>query len=850
MKKIKYILLSIFSIATLFSCSDTEDIRNDIDDLNARLDKIEAMLPQMNEDIAHYQDILNGELLVFAFYPEENGDYVLELSDGTRMTVYSGEPAEDLPVMGIDSEGYWYYTMNGETKYLLDGDDQKVSANPTNGKTPEFRVNSTTGMWEYSFDDGATWKGGIGLANPNIGKGTISIFDDVVPSEDGQSITFKWKNGEETLEKTIYLYGGLKLEITQPTETQTFKLNEKLKYDIKQEGVTDIVIETLNWGIQIEENKMYVTAPSTNVKGQEYGENLIIKIFSKEGYCRLVTVPVKLSTTKLNENTALAWQYFSSNSEQNVLLDYSYAGYMHGEVAPPDVNSLSGYTTVNIKEYKETNGIENYRLALNKILYDKKLVRTCPGETDNSNTNANANLIVYFPEGEYVLQDGTEEIKFPEIYGGNFIIKGAGAGLTKIKMTGLNDNLKSPLLSIKHTNSPTNVTNSPLLATVSANAKKGDFTVKVNSTAGITAGKWVQLRLRSGNKDLIASELRDITPGANWSINIQPTVPASGNEDNNGVRIFEFHQVKSVGSGTVTFEEPIMHDINIAYNDCGGWQIRDYKYYENVGVEDLTFEGDCITPYYHHGPNGDNSGADDWQYDEGYRPLQFGRLVNSWVRNVNFVSVSEAVTFGESANCSAYNIQITGNRGHSAVRAQGSSRVFIGKVIDESSDTRGHGQWHGCGVSKPSIGTVIWNSTWGKDACFESHASQPRATLFDNCRGGLVKYHAGGAKTENPNHLADLTIWNLYVTGTTDENNENFASNFNWWSNSDPWWKIYPPILVGVHGTSITWDKGTDDAKQYTHEESTGTKVTPESLYEAQLRKRLGYVPAWLNALK
>ena len=847
MKRFKYIILSIFSLATLFSCSDTEDIRNDIDDLNARLDKLEATVKQMNEDIAHYQGILNGKLLVFDFQKnEKNGDYILELSDGTRMTVYSGEPAENLPIMSIGEDGNWYYTMNGETKPLLQNENL-VSANPTNGKTPQLRVNDE-GMWEYSYD-GNEWHDGIGLAAPGKGgSATVSIFEDVKLSDDKESITFTWKNGDETLEKTIKLYGGLELKIT--TETRTFKLGEKLEYDIKQEGVTDIVIETLNWGIQIEENKMYVTAPSTNVKGQEYEENLIIKIFSKEGYCRLVTVPVKLSTTKLNENTALAWQYFSSNSEQNVLLDYSYAGYMHGEVTPPDVSTLSGYTTVNIKEYKETNGIESYRLALNKILYDKKLVRTCPGETGNNNySNANANLIVYFPEGEYVLQDGTETDIFPQIIGGNFVIKGAGAGLTRIKMTGLNDKLNKPLLNISHTNSPTNVTNSPLLATVSANAKKGDFTVKVNSTAGITAGKWVQLRLRSGNSELIASELEGITPGT-WSINTQPQEATSGNEDTNGVRIFEFHQVKSVGSGTVTFEEPIMHDINIAYNDCGGWQIREYRYYENVGVEDLTFEGNCITPYYHHGPNGDNSGADDWQYDEGYRPLQFGRLVNSWVRNVNFVSVSEAVTFGESANCSAYNIRITGNRGHSAVRAQGSSRVFIGKVIDESSDTRGHGQWHGCGVSKPSIGTVIWNSTWGKDACFESHASQPRATLFDNCSGGLVKYHAGGAETENPNHLADLTIWNLYVTGTTDEEGENFASNFNWWSNSDPWWKIYPPILVGVHGTNMTWDKGTDDAKQYTYEESTGTKVTPESLYEAQLRNRLGYVPAWLNALK
>ncbi|WP_369599245.1 DUF4955 domain-containing protein, partial [Bacteroides thetaiotaomicron] len=27
-------------------------------------------------------------------------------------------------------------------------------------------------------------------------------------------------------------------------------------------------------------------------------------------------------------------------------------------------------------------------------------------------------------------------------------------------------------------------------------------------------------------------------------------------------------------------------------------------------------------------------------------------------------------------------------------------------------------------------------------------------------------------------------------------------------------------------------------------------KVSPESLYEAHLRERLGYVPGWLNALK
>ena len=104
-------------------------------------------------------------------------------------------------------------------------------------------------------------------------------------------------------------------------------------------------------------------------------------------------------------------------------------------------------------------------------------------------------------------------------------------------------------------------------------------------------------------------------------------------------------------------------------------------------------------------------------------------------------------------------------------------------------------------------------------------------------------YRAGGDENEAPNHLSDLTLWNLNVTGT-----DSHASNFEWWSDSDKWWKIFPPIVVGVHVTKVQF-AGTD-RQQVTYEESTGAKVSPESLYEAQLRERLGYVPGWLNALK
>lgn len=556
-----------------------------------------------------------------------------------------------------------------------------------------------------------------------------------------------------------------------------------------------------------------------------------------------------LSIDAAVSSSAQAWKKFLMKSEDNVLLDYSYAGYNHGESAPAD-GFAWGYKVINVRERMVKDNL-SARDALIKILDENKLVRV----SSTSATNANAKIVIYFPAGNYDLQPEGNTAKFPEIYGGNFVIKGDGIGKTCLLMNnpiGTSESTTAPLLTIKHTNSPTNVGNSKILAQVTENTAKGSFSVKVESAAALSVGKWVQLRLRSGNNELLKEEVGPMynQMTTSWSIAQQPGLVGAdltkANEDGKGVNVMEFHQIKSIDGNMVTFYEPIMHEVNVAYNDYdGGWVIRDYKYFENVGVEDLTFIGKAITPYYHHGEGQDESKA--WLYDSGYVPLQLNRVVNSWVRNVSFESVSEAITFGESANCSAYNISITGNRGHSAVRAQGSSRVFIGKVCDESSDSRGHGQWHGCGVSKPSMGTVVWNCNWGQDACFESHATQPRATLFDNCRGGLVRYHAGGAENEAPNHLSDLTLWNLYVTGTTDEKGDNFSSDFKWWDAGNIWWKIYPPIVVGTHGNAVTFSK---EEGQLTYEESTGVEVTPMSLYEAQLQKRLGYVPAWLNALK
>lgn len=564
---------------------------------------------------------------------------------------------------------------------------------------------------------------------------------------------------------------------------------------------------------------------------------------------------------------AEAWKKFMMQTDDNVLLDFSYAGYMHGEVAPPDVmidfdtpltdaagnKYYNGYLTggaqgsaiykvYNIEDYGANGNDEvSDRPALIKIL--KEAMKCTEESADNGKSlryyiGGNvANSIIYFPAGKYILRGGddAETIETLRLTMGNIIFKGAGRNKTTIEMAVKNnpnstDMWSTPnLIEFKNNNGLGNLT------TVTGDAEKGTFSIEVASTSGIKAGDWVCVSLKNNDPALVAEELAPHSLSSNWT-----------ELKDNGLQIYDYHQVKQVSGNTLTFYEPIMRKIEAKWE----WKVNRYPHYENVGVEDLTFLGHSKNDFKHHGS------ADD---DGAFKPIQMIRLTNSWMRRVNFESVSEAHSFVSCANVSAYDIEISGNRGHSAIRSQASSRVFIGKVYDHSNGyiavnsggnqlgdyMEGAGQYHGCGVSKQSMGAVIWNVRWGDDSCFESHATQPRATLIDICQGGFVAWREGGDINQLPNHLNDLTIWNMTATRVKCDNGWN--NKWIWWDDNNQWWKNMPPIIVGWNGTQVPFDTSENQIKYF---ESLNAPVSPNSLYEAQLKLRLGYVPAWLNALK
>ena len=101
-----------------------------------------------------------------------------------------------------------------------------------------------------------------------------------------------------------------------------------------------------------------------------------------------------------------------------------------------------------------------------------------------------------------------------------------------------------------------------------------------------------------------------------------------------------------------------------------------------------------------------------------------------------------------------------------------------------------------------------------------------------------MKYRQGGDANQVPNHLGDLTVWNFESVTPS-------GGIFNWWDHNSQWWKFLPPVVVGFHGEPTVFDES-----QMKVNFSNGTPVSPESLYEAQLKERLGHVPAWLGSLK
>ncbi|MFA6831567.1 MAG: DUF4955 domain-containing protein [Bacteroidaceae bacterium] len=502
------------------------------------------------------------------------------------------------------------------------------------------------------------------------------------------------------------------------------------------------------------------------------------------------------------KNISKLWMQFvqaQKNHTPSILRDFSYAGYHHGEDGIPDVN----YPKIDITKYGAVaNDGKSDREAFIKAIKVAEETAVTKG-----------GAIIYIPEGTFRLHNANEPNETISIKGSNIVLRGEDRNKSILFMEAPNETTTpdkkwtGPVL-IQFI--PSN-TISEVVTKITKSAAVGEKTVNVISTKGLKIGQYVAVHLKDSNDSLIAQTVAPLKLTKKWA-----------QLWDRGVMIESFHQIVSLTSNSITFKEPLMTPIDIKWP----WGITTQPKLAEVGVENLTFLGDFHEKFVHH---------KNWLHDSGYCMVKFRSCVDSWMRNLTFRDVSSAAGLDFSANCSILNCKVEGYQGHSSINNQEASRTLMANIYDKS------GQWHSVGVSKPSIGSVLWRIKSTPNTCFESHSSQPRYTLIDNWSGGFMKGHGGGAVGSLPTHLEGLVLWNYEETDAPE-------MDFDFVDATSPYWRVLPPIIVGFHAP-----KGqkcsTFNQKQVKYEEFNGQEVLPISLYEAQLKLRLGKLPEWAEVL-
>ena len=188
----------------LFGCSDKYDdsaLRNDLNDLENRVAKLEELCKQMNTNISSLQKIVVAlqDNLSISKVEQISDGYIIHFSDGSTATIKNGKNSEDAPIIGVkkDTDGIYYWTLDGE--WLTDEKGNKVKAQGTDGKdgvdgedgtngkdgiTPQLKIEN--GRWMLSMDNGKTWTD-IGQATGADG----TDGEDGVDGKDGTNGIFK-----------------------------------------------------------------------------------------------------------------------------------------------------------------------------------------------------------------------------------------------------------------------------------------------------------------------------------------------------------------------------------------------------------------------------------------------------------------------------------------------------------------------------------------------------------------------------------------------------------------------------------------------------------------------------------
>ena len=181
MKKLYWFILMVaMAFANCSEDYDDSDLKNDMQNLENRVNALERWQSEVNSNITTLQSIVNSlnglnHITSVTDLKDSSGNVIgctLHFAQGDSKNIYYGSEDKEgkTPAIGVklDADGIYYWTVDGS--YLLDKDGKKVPASGTSGKDGTNGTDGTDGMdgitpklkieneyWYVSYDNGTTW---------------------------------------------------------------------------------------------------------------------------------------------------------------------------------------------------------------------------------------------------------------------------------------------------------------------------------------------------------------------------------------------------------------------------------------------------------------------------------------------------------------------------------------------------------------------------------------------------------------------------------------------------------------------------------------------------------------------
>ncbi len=240
----KKFLMFFAALAFVFqSCEENhDDLWSAIDDLDARLTALEAQVEALNDNVEALGKLYNGATIQQV--AKEGDTYVLTLSNGEVIRLTQGSTADAvIPVFSINAAGEWQYSVdNGATWITLEGS----RATAEDGLTPQFRVDGTTGYWQYRYADDEPWVN-VGDADGNpvaaVGEGGTSdpFFESVYVEGDMLIVVMKGEN-EAGARLEIPILPDFLCRIVAEEGVQRFASGESRTFAVELRGVENTIV--------------------------------------------------------------------------------------------------------------------------------------------------------------------------------------------------------------------------------------------------------------------------------------------------------------------------------------------------------------------------------------------------------------------------------------------------------------------------------------------------------------------------------------------------------------------------------------------------------------------------------